>query len=360
MIEQPAARNELPDSPAAARREHGTTLVELMIGIAIGMLVLGALAALFAQTGNARSEIDRAGQQIENGRFALELLREDLHQAGYFGGFTGGTRRVVGACVPRSGVLLSAAALGWQDSPPLTPMPIHGYAGGDTPAGETCLSNQQPGTDALVVRSVEPVTTTVAAANASSFDNDYFIQTSACADPGIDAVDRPFVIAAGGAGAVSRFSLHQKDCAAVAPLHKLIVRAWYVGRCSVCSSPADSIPSLRLVELTGAAASSASVVEGIESMRVEYLLDTDHDGEIDATRRCKAGVDPCSETDWSDVIAVQVRLLSRSLSPSPGYVDNKAYDMGLAGIIPARNDGYRRHLFGALVTAYNLAGQREH
>ena len=343
----------------ACRTQPGVTLVELMVAIVIGMLVLAALATLFSQSSLARNEIDRAGQQVENGRFALELLRDDIHQAGHYGGVGSGAQLRTGACIPRSGLPLSAAALGWQRDPPIVPAPIHGYAGGDTPAAESCLSSQQPNTDVLIVRSVESVGTMPGAVNASAFDNDYFIQASTCSDPTVDPVEQPFAVAPGGAGAAARFPLHLKDCATIAPLRKLVVHAWYVGRCSVCSGSGDGIPSLRLVELTGANASSVAVVEGIESMRIEYLLDSDRNGEIDTIRRCKAGINACTAADWSNVLAVQVRLLSRTLAPSPGYRDTKTYDMGLAGVIAAPNDAFKRHLFGAVVAAYNLAGPRE-
>ncbi len=343
----------------ACRIARGTTLVELMVAIVIGMLVLGALASLFSHSSHARNEIDRAGQQVENGRFALELLRDDIHLAGHYGGVVGGAQLRVGACIPRSGLPLSASALGWQSDPPVLPAPIHGYASGDTPPAESCLSSQQPNTDVLVVRSVESVATTPGAVNGSALVNDYFIQVSSCSDRTIDPVDQPFAVAPGGPGAAARFPLHLKDCAAIAPLRKLVVHAWYVGRCSVCGGAGDGIPSLRLVELTGANASSVSVVEGIESMRIEYLLDTDGNGEIDTIRRCKAGVDPCTAADWSNIIAVQIRLLSRTLTPSPGHRDTKTYNMGLAGVIAAPNDAFKRHLFGAVVTAYNIAGPRE-
>ncbi|MFS8086085.1 MAG: PilW family protein, partial [Acidobacteriota bacterium] len=107
------------------------TIVELMTGITLGMLVLIALTVLFASNSAARSEIDRTSQQIENGRFALQWLRDDIHLAGYFSGYAGGTRQAVAACIPRSGVPLGPAALGWQTSPPRTPLPVHGYAAGD-------------------------------------------------------------------------------------------------------------------------------------------------------------------------------------------------------------------------------------
>ena len=180
---------------------RGMSLVELMTGITIGMLILAAMAVLFANNSAARNEIERTGQQIENGRFAFQLLRDDIHLAGYFYGYTGGARQFTEACVPRNGVALNATALGWQVAPPRTPLPIQGYAAGDTPASETCISNQKANTDVLILRSVETSAISVGSAAISSNANDYFMQTSACADVAIDPVDQPFVVAPGGIAA---------------------------------------------------------------------------------------------------------------------------------------------------------------
>ena len=75
------------------RRCGGAGLVELMVGITLGLLVLAAMATLFANNSAARNEIERTSQQIENGRFALQLLRDDIHLAGYFHGFAVDDRR---------------------------------------------------------------------------------------------------------------------------------------------------------------------------------------------------------------------------------------------------------------------------
>ena len=335
------------------------SLVELMIGISVGMLILIALSVLFANNSAVSSEIERTGQQIENGRFALQLLRDDIHLAGYFYGYTEGKRQVVDACIPRNGATLNAANLGWQVSPPQTPLPIHGYAAGDTPASESCIANQKANTDVLILRSVESNSISVASAADASNANDYFMQRSACADVAIDASDTPFVVAPGGNSALANFTLHQKDCAMPAPVRKLVVHVYYIGKCSVCSGSGDGIPALRMVELAGATATNASLVEGIDSMRVEYALDSDNNGEIDTIRRCKKDIDTCSPGDWSNVVAVQVHLLARNLTPSPGYTDTKTYDMGLAGRLAAPNDHYKRHLYSTMIIAYNLAGTRE-
>jgi len=330
-----------------------------MVAIAVGLLVVAAMAALLARSSAARTETERTSQQIESGRFALQLLADDIRLAGYYGGVAGGTGRIVEACLPRAGVAATATTLGWQPSPVQYPLAVHGYAGGDTPASESCLASQKPGTDALILRSVETSPTALADAGNAAGANDFFLQSSACADEAVDPPGVQFVVAGGGPAAAARFILHQKDCTTLAPLRKLVVHAWYVGRCSVCSGSGDGIPSLRVVEFNGATAASQSVVEGIDALRVDYAQDTDGDGETDRMRRCKLAVDPCAPEDWNNVIAVQVHVLARSLTPTAGHVDDKAYDMGLAGIVPAANDGYRRHLYSALVLAPNLAGPRE-
>ena len=349
----PRSRNR-----ARPARSTGVTLVELMIAVTIGLLVLGTMSALFAANSRTRAEIERAGQQVENGRFALDLLRDDVRQAGFFGGFSG-TAQLTSPCVPRTGVALTAANLGWDPATGRTPPAIHGYPATEIPAADTCLSNAKSGSDVLIVRSVESAAVSVAMATGASFANDWYLQASTCANAAIDPATTPFVVAPGGAGAATRFTLHEKDCVTPAPLWRLVVRAFYVGRCSVCSGAGDGIPTLRMVELSGSSATSAAVVEGIEAIRVDYAFDFSGAGRVDALRRCRAAVDPCSATDWPRLAAVEIHLLARSLATSAGHRDAKTFDLGLAGTAGPFDDGYRRRLYAAQIAVPNLTGPRE-
>jgi type IV pilus assembly protein PilW len=343
---------------ALSARSAGVTLVELMIAITIGLFAIGTMSALFAANSRTRAEIERAGQQVENGRFALDLLRDDVRQAGFFGGFVG-TAQLTSPCVPRTGVVLTAANLGWDPVTGRTPPAIHGYPATEIPVSDTCLSNASPGSDVLILRSVESAAVTVAVAAGAGFANDWYQQASTCADAAIDPAASPFVVAPGGAGAATRFTLHEKDCITPAPLWRLVVRAYYVGRCSVCSGAGDGIPTLRMVELSGSSATSAAVVEGIEAIRVDYAFDLAGAGRVDTLRRCRAAVDPCSAADWPRLAAVQIHLLARSLGASAGHRDAKTFDMGLAGTAGPFDDGYRRRLYAAQIAVPNLTGPRE-
>ncbi len=55
---------------AARRPNLGMSLVELLVAISIGMLVVAAMALLFASNSRSRSETERTGFNIENGRYA--------------------------------------------------------------------------------------------------------------------------------------------------------------------------------------------------------------------------------------------------------------------------------------------------
>ena len=122
----------------------------------LGVIVLFALVTLFVNNSRMRRETDQASQQIENGRYALDLLRDDLHLSGYYGdsvpqtGYTVATATIPDMCATTvAGLQFVAppAALQW-------PVPVFGIAGGD--AVPTCVSSatggQKAGTDILVVR----------------------------------------------------------------------------------------------------------------------------------------------------------------------------------------------------------------
>jgi type IV pilus assembly protein PilW len=107
-----------------------------------------------------------------------------------------------------------------------------------------------------------------------------------------------------------------------------------------------------------------ALVEGIERLNVEYGLDTDGDGQPDATSTdpttyTYAGCTTCTApNNWSNVVTARIYLLARNIEPSPGYTDTKSYTLG-GQAIAAANDAYRRHVYNGLIRIANTAGRRE-
>lgn len=66
-------------------KQRGVTLVELMVGMVIGLFILGATASVYLANREAYRTADIASRLQENGRIALRVIAEDLQMAGFMG-----------------------------------------------------------------------------------------------------------------------------------------------------------------------------------------------------------------------------------------------------------------------------------
>lgn len=75
-------RPRMPASFARAR-QAGVTLIELMISMVIGLVVIGALIALYAGSIGTNKVAAAQSEMNEDAQFALKILTSQLRQAGY-------------------------------------------------------------------------------------------------------------------------------------------------------------------------------------------------------------------------------------------------------------------------------------
>jgi len=69
--------------PAPGGRQRGMGLVELMVGMVIGLIILAALGYFFLGSRQASRTHDDISRMQESGRHALEILGTAIRQAGY-------------------------------------------------------------------------------------------------------------------------------------------------------------------------------------------------------------------------------------------------------------------------------------
>jgi type IV pilus assembly protein PilW len=148
-------------SPVSRRTQVGLTLIELMVAMAISLVVMLAMVALFVNTSRSNVEMSKTNELIESGRIAIQLLAENLAHAGYWGGYLPEFDDLSFADVP-------------SDAPTDIPNPCEPFASwtgeyrtnllgvsvwsSDTlPAGAGCaaLPAKRDSSDVLVVRHVE-------------------------------------------------------------------------------------------------------------------------------------------------------------------------------------------------------------
>ena len=345
--------------PRSKDRHAGFSLVELMVVVTISLLIILALTALFTNNSVARREIENSGQQIENGRYAMELIRSDVRLAGYYSGFVPSWSGITWS-LPTNPCDPTFANLGWDASASTIPVPVSGFEGHDTAiAGLSpqCISNRVPNSDVLVVRR----TSTTALTPPPTATNTPYVQVSQ-QSAGCASTEAAYVFDI--VKSPNPFTLHQKDCSATAAVRQYLVHVYYVSTCDDCTAN-DDIPTLKRVELSAGSMVTTSLAQGINDFRVEYGIDSGNDGFPDLYRKCGASstyTGPCTVTDWSNVAMLKVYLLTRNNDPSPGYIDTKVYDMGLSGALPAFGAAaqtYRHHVYSAPIRLTNVSEPRE-
>lgn len=314
--------------------QSGLSLVELMISLTIGLILLTGLTALIVQQSSTRTELEKSSRQIENGRYAMELLNGDIELAGFYSEYSPPLTTTY--TIPADPCDVAEANQGWDSATQSVPVPIYGYTG--AAATPSCVTNRLAGTSILVVRrTAAPVIGAGAAVAGTTY-----LQVSRC-----NTDTSAFAFGTSG------FNLKQKDCATLAPLHKYIVRIYYISSCSVCSGAADTIPTLKMVEFIDGAQTTIPLVEGIENLQFDYGIAASATSGSPATYTTTPAA-----ADWPNVMTVRVNLLVRNNDPTPGYTDTKAYTLGGAGTVMP-GGSYLRHVYSQVVRIVNPSGRRE-
>ena len=70
---------------ARKRKQSGLTLIELMIGLVIGLIVIGAVLYVFLGSRLTYKYNDAMGRIQENGRIAIDMISQDLRMTGFIG-----------------------------------------------------------------------------------------------------------------------------------------------------------------------------------------------------------------------------------------------------------------------------------
>ena len=360
------------------RNAAGFTLVELMVALTLGMLLTAAMAYVYLSSRTAFSRQQQLGALQESVRIAFDNLSNDARMVGHMGCFTGlkpeppnfntplasndiATNFAVGIegydykntttgayTLGSNAPNDSTSAADWTTN--VAPsasasIPIASIAG----AG----NGLTPGSDVLVIRTVAGRPVRLAAtANTAANQTTFTVESGAgtagvCSDKATAKVSgfcansygliascthaRVFqvgAIATGVAPAPSTITLpaaaglgndpqYTTEGTEVFPLQTIV---YYVRK---SSSGTSTSLYRRIFDGDHAAGLEQELIEGVESLQLQYGVDTtapDPDGVVDKYVAAKgpAGNATDSVTDWSKVVAVRMGLLLRSTAPVEG------------------------------------------
>ena len=389
---QAAARVRL-----SAARERGFGLVELMISMLIGLVIIAALVTLFVNTSGGNRELARANSMIENGRFAIKVLEDDLGHAGYWGGFipmfddqtSNDVPTDVPAAIPDP--CQDPATWTLADRENLIGIPVQAYDDAASAELDTCETDgviadyeDDPATDILIVRHVDTCAVGEGGYCAVDLAGMVYMQVSRCdSDPPPPA---RYVLDTAG------FTATQMNCATAAERRRYVSNIYYIRDYAVTAG--DGIPTLVRSEFdfvggTLAQQPAVPLVEGVEAFRIEFGVDdvarsgdtvdypadfldpidwVDDEDKNTATNRgdglpdgdfvrCTTAV-PCTVSDLMNATSAKIYVLARSREASPNYTDTKTYTLGAAGAVGPFNDNFKRHVFTTTVRLPNIAGRR--
>jgi type IV pilus assembly protein PilW len=360
--------------------QHGFGIIEIMVALALGIIIMLGVTQVATDNSALRYELDRTGRQMENAAFALGEIESDLMSAGFWGEMGDQTN---GDVLPESSRWCPASACSLGDFPDLNDdscqlnramrFPVQGGSEevdcATADAAEPDKITPKAGSDFLAVRRANSCALGSDGCNAAG--GNFHLQVEACFVPGDDDAPLPGIDyaldAIDGAPDFTVFEHRQRDCdataslAARAPIYRMLNRVYYI-------NDNDQLVRADLVadeyELT-------PLVDGIETMRLEYGMDRDGDGQIDDDVNGYV-LDPTTDystdppTDdvftegWSDVVMVRVSVVVRNTEPSAGFTDTRDYVVAGADYnVPAEFAKHRRQVYVRTVGLRNVAGRRQ-
>ncbi|UCE32510.1 MAG: PilW family protein [Burkholderiales bacterium] len=339
---------------ARSALQRGFTLVELMVSMALGLLLLTGLVTVFVNNQRTRSEMEKTNRQTENGRYAIQMIGNELRHAGYYSEFDPSK-------LPLPAAMPDACAVDLDDLRDALPLGIQGEDQGS--ALFACLADVRAGTDVLAVRRVNTCALGDPNCDPAQAGIPYF-QAALCGQAtelASPTVTDHYVLDNDAAKFVKR----ERDCTTAARVRRYRVHIYYVAN---NNKAGDGVPTLKRAELGPGGFQVVPLVEGIENLQVQYGLDQDGDSAPEVYTTDPTTFGGCAGTDcisnWRDVTAVKLALLARNTEQSADWTDDRAYrlgtlDDGSDNLVGPFGDKYRRHAYTTVVRLNNVAGRRE-
>jgi len=388
---------------------QGFSLIELMTALTISLLLMIGLSSVFVNSSTSSRELKNTAEQIENGRYAIEMLSQDVRHAGFYGELS------TLPAVPASADPCAAPTAGTvsDTTNAALALPVQRVIAGTDCTALLTAANLQANSDIIAVRRTDttrlPIscatsvtlkaTPTTADPYPASFvylqttPNTAEIQIGGADGTVIDSTKnatgaataalmkrRDMTVAAGSTAGTCGAAVAGQFPEVAAAIRKYLTHIYFVAPCSVPTPPATlctgasddngrPIPTLKRLEMgANGAFTIVPIVEGIEAIRFEYGLDTIPTAADINTGLVGDGVTD-SYTNTATVaqaggaISMRIYVLARNTAPTNGYADDKTYTLGNNPVYTFTPTGaqitYKRHVYSAEVRIVNQAGRRE-
>ena len=317
--------------------QHGVTLVELMVALAIGLIATAAMLKVYIDASRIYRFNDELARLQENSRFALEFIRRDARVAGFWG--------CNSDAEPYNGISATSDAY------------IDVAAGHITGTSDDGLNSADSITFRSATGSGAPVTVNMSGTDDNiTVDSPLVVGKAALIS---DCERSDLFQVTGNDGAVLKHGVGantlpdlKNPYAAGARVYEARETTYCIANGTGKDKDGNRIPSLRRAYGKGSASACENgdeLLEGIEDMQILYGEDTDADGTANRYVAINDG-----ELQKNRIVSVRISLLMRSINnnlttePSP-------YTFNGNTVTPGTTDKYLRKVFSTTVALRNKA-----
>ncbi len=336
-------KHHLRTRPAASPTHHqGFSLIELMIGMVIGLILLLGVVTIFTSTQRVNNTEENLSRIQENARLAFDIMARDIRMAGNYG------------CLQDvdnlNSTLNTPNDFDWNFL-----IAIQGFTGKDNALPATVRDVIIPATDAIALRGVYGTGATLerlmpdTSADMKTLpidpppigDNDIVIISDCVAATAFQVSNytdaNGNVVHNTGTGTPGNAT---KDLKHTYPpgsqVFKVATTTYYIA-----PSSTPNVRALWKYSAPAGVGTPIELIEGIHDMQIQYGEDTD--GNQQANRYRTAAQNP----NWANVVSVRINLLMRSERP----VHDAPQTYTFNGAVTTAND---RHMYQAMSYVVSL------
>jgi type IV pilus assembly protein PilW len=297
--------------PGPVRMGRGMTLVELMVGIAVGLFLVAVMGTVYVGSKTTFLVQEATSRLQENGRFAMDTLSQDLRMSGFRGcqassGLTNALNTPTALLYNFAEPIWGARHTGGGWSPAL-PAPLSGL--GARSEGDVLLVRRPFGSGWALVAAMPDASAALTVTPTTQILQGDLLMVADCAAA---AVLQATNAAPGPSGTV----LHQSSAAGITPgvAKDSLGRAfandalvWRMQTLAYYLADSQRRPGERALWVyrhpAYGAAQQTELVTGVQALGVVYGLDTD--GDFAADRFASAD----QVANWAQVVNARIELL---------------------------------------------------
>lgn len=295
-------------SQSLFRQEKGFSLIELMISLVLGLFIVGGVLAVFVGSSASFNSNEALSRVQENGRFALEIIAEDLRNTGNKGNCWGEVIDVINtgdADYETDAYDLNDPIIGWV------------AAAGEFFAGD--LDTYSANTDLVLIKHAADALNATLSANIDSTDTsfpiaggvvpgtivllsdaagcDLFQNTAALNSSTIQRGTGGVTI--GNETVASQPLSHSYLSSGSTEISSFSSTLYYIG------SGTSTASALRSVNYDNGVAADQELVEGVVDLTLAYAVVSGAGPALDYTN---TAADISAANEWDDVVAVRVTV----------------------------------------------------